>query len=416
MAGRCGPPAGPQVRPGDALRADPGRGGGRRGGGIPGLAGRDGSAGPRGRAANPGSFLLPERGDRAYAAVAAVAAVVAADPTADRWIAGWQVLGQAAATAPDVAAVAARRPGPVPPGRGPAPTRSQAVRPGAARRRAAPRMSRAATWCRGWLRAALGGDPVPVPGHRAVRRSGHGQSRDRHGGSGRAWRMHADPGLTAAWTPAQLGSVLVHHVCHLLRGHGDRAVAAGVTPPTRAAGCAARTPRSTTTWCPRGWTCRAGRSSRSTWARPWPAGRAVLRQPRARPVPMPPPDADLDCGSGADGQGRGPGTAPGDRHCRRGRPSCWPGRWPRTACSTPGARHRCPRACCAGRGRCWSQPSTGGRRSRRSCAGRSLTRPARWTTPTGGPPAARQCPATWCCPRCAGRCPRSRWSATPRAA
>ncbi len=58
--------------------------------------------------ADPGSFVLPERGDRAYAAVAAVAAVVAADPTADRWIAGWQVLGQAAATAPDVAAVAAR--------------------------------------------------------------------------------------------------------------------------------------------------------------------------------------------------------------------------------------------------------------------------------------------------------------------
>ena len=27
-----------------------------------------------------------------------------------------------------------------------------------------------------------------------------------------SWRMHADPELTAAWTPAQLGSVLVHHV------------------------------------------------------------------------------------------------------------------------------------------------------------------------------------------------------------
>src|SRR5271166_5639971 len=37
------------------------------------------------------------------------------------------------------------------------------------------------------------------------------------------WRMHADPELTAAWTPAQLGSVLVHHVCHLLRTHGERA-------------------------------------------------------------------------------------------------------------------------------------------------------------------------------------------------
>ena len=44
------------------------------------------------------------------------------------------------------------------------------------------------------------------------------------------WRMHADPELTVAWTPAQLGSVLVHHVCHLLRTHGERAQAAGVRP------------------------------------------------------------------------------------------------------------------------------------------------------------------------------------------
>jgi len=44
------------------------------------------------------------------------------------------------------------------------------------------------------------------------------------------WRMHADPELTAAWTPAQLGSVLVHHVCHLLRTHGERAQATGVRP------------------------------------------------------------------------------------------------------------------------------------------------------------------------------------------
>src|SRR5207302_5156312 len=42
------------------------------------------------------------------------------------------------------------------------------------------------------------------------------------------WRMRADPDLAAAWTPAQLGSVLIHHVCHLLRTHGDRAQAAGI--------------------------------------------------------------------------------------------------------------------------------------------------------------------------------------------
>src|SRR3984957_7843597 len=43
-----------------------------------------------------------------------------------------------------------------------------------------------------------------------------------------SWRMRADPDLTAGWTATQLGSVLVHHVCHLLRAHGERAQAAGV--------------------------------------------------------------------------------------------------------------------------------------------------------------------------------------------
>ena len=44
------------------------------------------------------------------------------------------------------------------------------------------------------------------------------------------WRMHADPEVTAGWTPAQLGSVLIHHVCHLLRTHGERAQGTGVRP------------------------------------------------------------------------------------------------------------------------------------------------------------------------------------------
>ena len=44
-----------------------------------------------------------------------------------------------------------------------------------------------------------------------------------------SWRLHADPGLTAGWTPAELGSVLVHHVSHLLRAHGERATAVGVS-------------------------------------------------------------------------------------------------------------------------------------------------------------------------------------------
>jgi predicted metal-dependent peptidase len=44
------------------------------------------------------------------------------------------------------------------------------------------------------------------------------------------WRLRADPAVTAGWTAAQLGSTLVHHVCHLLRTHADRARGAGVTP------------------------------------------------------------------------------------------------------------------------------------------------------------------------------------------
>jgi len=46
------------------------------------------------------------------------------------------------------------------------------------------------------------------------------------------WRIHADPAVVAEWTAAQFGSVLIHHICHLLRDHGPRAQAAGVTADT----------------------------------------------------------------------------------------------------------------------------------------------------------------------------------------
>lgn len=58
--------------------------------------------------ADPSSFVLPERGDRAYAALSSIAAAVMAEPTVARWHAGWKVLGTAGERAPDVAAVAAR--------------------------------------------------------------------------------------------------------------------------------------------------------------------------------------------------------------------------------------------------------------------------------------------------------------------
>ncbi|HEX6597031.1 MAG TPA: MoxR family ATPase [Acidimicrobiales bacterium] len=58
--------------------------------------------------ADPDSFEVPERGDRAYAVLSSVASVVAANPTVERWLAGWKVLGKAGEKTPDVAAVAAR--------------------------------------------------------------------------------------------------------------------------------------------------------------------------------------------------------------------------------------------------------------------------------------------------------------------
>lgn len=63
---------------------------------------------PEAALAHPESFVLPARGDRAYAALSSVAAAVAANPSADRWERGWRVFGAAAAAAPDVAATAAR--------------------------------------------------------------------------------------------------------------------------------------------------------------------------------------------------------------------------------------------------------------------------------------------------------------------
>jgi hypothetical protein len=63
---------------------------------------------PEALLADPASFVLPERGDQAYAALTAVAAAVAADATVARWSAGWDVLALASRQVPDVAALAAR--------------------------------------------------------------------------------------------------------------------------------------------------------------------------------------------------------------------------------------------------------------------------------------------------------------------
>jgi len=57
---------------------------------------------------DPDSFVLPDRGDRAYAALSSVASAVASNPTVERWQQGWVVFGRAADSALDVAAAAVR--------------------------------------------------------------------------------------------------------------------------------------------------------------------------------------------------------------------------------------------------------------------------------------------------------------------
>ncbi|GAA1637322.1 ATP-binding protein [Actinoplanes couchii] len=59
--------------------------------------------------AAPQEFVLPERSDRAFAVLTAVAALAIARGDRASWMAAWQVVGRAADVAPDVAALVARR-------------------------------------------------------------------------------------------------------------------------------------------------------------------------------------------------------------------------------------------------------------------------------------------------------------------
>ena len=173
---------------------------------------------------DPAAFVLPERGDRAYAALSAVAAAVAANPTPERWVAGWKVLASAGPHAADVAAMAARvlarcRP------RRHATARDQAlctppqggwasVRPLDGHKVMAARLWAAIRFP--YLASALFAThmvPVQQTGVIAVDET---------------WRLYVDPELLGAWTSAQLGSVVVHHVGHLLRDHAGRARTLGL--------------------------------------------------------------------------------------------------------------------------------------------------------------------------------------------
>ncbi|MBO0715484.1 MAG: AAA family ATPase [Acidimicrobiales bacterium] len=58
--------------------------------------------------ADPESFVLPDRSDRAFAALTAVASVAVSNGDAGSWAAAWRVVAKAAERAPDVAALVAR--------------------------------------------------------------------------------------------------------------------------------------------------------------------------------------------------------------------------------------------------------------------------------------------------------------------
>jgi hypothetical protein len=58
--------------------------------------------------ADPDGFDLPERSDRAFAVLTAVATVAIAHGDTESWSAAWRVVARVAVEAPDVATLAAR--------------------------------------------------------------------------------------------------------------------------------------------------------------------------------------------------------------------------------------------------------------------------------------------------------------------
>jgi hypothetical protein len=63
---------------------------------------------PAAALADPDAFVLPERGDRAYAALTAVASYAVVQGDLASWDAAWRLVGRAAQQAPDLAVLAAR--------------------------------------------------------------------------------------------------------------------------------------------------------------------------------------------------------------------------------------------------------------------------------------------------------------------
>lgn len=125
------------------------------------------------------------------------------------------------------------------------------------------------------------------------------------------WRLWVDPELTSDWTAPQLGSVLVHHVCHLLREHGPRAGLAGVRPEESTIWIRSADAEINDDLVPAGLQlpgdpvmpdqlgCAPGQLAEQYFA----VGRVPIPV-RGPDVPTHAGHGALDCGSGADGFGR----------------------------------------------------------------------------------------------------------------
>jgi predicted metal-dependent peptidase len=119
------------------------------------------------------------------------------------------------------------------------------------------------------------------------------------------WRLWTDPQVAAGWSAAEFGSVLVHHVCHLLREHGQRADATGVSPGDRAAWLRAADAEINDDLIPAGLQLPGTPVLPSHLGRPsGQLAEAYFAACRGGPRPGQAPAWDLDCGSGADGSAR----------------------------------------------------------------------------------------------------------------
>ena len=263
----------------------------RRGRRVPGLAAGDGPARPGGRAGRPGLVHAAPAGRPRLRRGGRDRRGGGGRPRRPtRWAAGWQVLGIAAKSGARRRRGRRADAGPLPPGRRAAARRGPAVRAGAARRRAAARMSRPAmspaaaspvpaiptlAAARLWAAArfpylasaVFGARVVPVPGIGTV-------------AVDQEWRLWADPELAAGWSAAELGSVLVHHVCHAAAG-ARRAggPGRGARGRGRPLGALRRRRDQRRPGARPGWSCPATRCCPvHLGCRPRTAGRAVFRR------------------------------------------------------------------------------------------------------------------------------------------